>query len=47
MAGRRALVTGGASGIGLATIRRLLAEGAGVVALDQRAAALAAPAPGT
>jgi NAD(P)-dependent dehydrogenase (short-subunit alcohol dehydrogenase family) len=36
MAGRRALVTGGASGIGLATIRRLLAEGARVVAVDQR-----------
>ncbi len=36
MAGRRALVTGGASGIGLATIRRLAAEGARVVAVDQR-----------
>ena len=36
MAGRRALVTGGASGIGLATIRRLLAEGARVVAVDRR-----------
>jgi len=36
MAGRRALVTGGASGIGLATIRRLRAEGARVVAVDQR-----------
>ena len=32
----RALVTGGASGIGLATIRRLAAEGARVVAVDQR-----------
>ncbi len=37
MAGRRALVTGGASGIGLATISRLLAEGARVVAVDRRA----------
>ena len=36
MAGRRALVTGGASGIGLASTRRLRAEGARVVALDRR-----------
>lgn len=35
MAGRRALVTGGASGIGLATVRLLLAEGAKVVAIDR------------
>jgi len=41
MVGRRALVTGGASGIGLATVRRLLAESADVVAIDQRA-----PGPG-
>ena len=34
MAGRRALVTGGASGIGQACARRLQAEGASVVALD-------------
>ncbi|HVE90842.1 MAG TPA: SDR family oxidoreductase [Actinomycetota bacterium] len=32
--GRRALVTGGASGIGLATVRRLVAEGATVCLLD-------------
>lgn len=36
MTGRRALVTGGASGIGLATVRRLRAEGAQVVAIDRR-----------
>ncbi len=36
MAGRRCLVTGGASGIGLATARRLAAEGGAVVALDRR-----------
>jgi NAD(P)-dependent dehydrogenase (short-subunit alcohol dehydrogenase family) len=35
MAGRRALVTGGASGIGLATAWRLRAEGAAVVAIDR------------
>jgi len=38
MAGRRALVTGGASGIGLATAHRLRAEGASVVAIDRRPA---------
>ena len=37
MVGRRALVAGGISGIGLATVRRLLAEGADVVAVDRRA----------
>jgi NAD(P)-dependent dehydrogenase (short-subunit alcohol dehydrogenase family) len=36
MAGRRALVTGGASGIGLATVGLLQAEGAAVVAIDRR-----------
>ena len=36
MAGRRALVTGGASGIGLATANRLRAEEASVVVLDRR-----------
>jgi len=36
MTGRRALVTGGASGIGLASVRRLLDQGARVVALDRR-----------
>jgi NAD(P)-dependent dehydrogenase (short-subunit alcohol dehydrogenase family) len=35
MKGRRAIVTGGASGIGLACVRRLVNEGAVVVALDQ------------
>ncbi|WP_432970078.1 3-hydroxyacyl-CoA dehydrogenase [Dactylosporangium sp. CA-233914] len=34
IAGRTALVTGGASGLGLATVRRLVDEGARVVALD-------------
>jgi len=33
-AGRRALVTGGGSGIGLAVVRRLIGEGAWVVAAD-------------
>jgi meso-butanediol dehydrogenase/(S,S)-butanediol dehydrogenase/diacetyl reductase len=33
--GRRAIVTGGASGIGLATARRLIDEGARVVILDR------------
>jgi len=41
-AGRRALVTGGGSGIGLAVVRRLLAEGATVVAADLDPAAAAA-----
>jgi NAD(P)-dependent dehydrogenase (short-subunit alcohol dehydrogenase family) len=37
---RRILVTGGAKGIGLATVRRFVAEGAHVVVLDRDAAAL-------
>src|SRR5215470_16392040 len=40
MAGRRALITGGAGGIGLACARRLLDEGAQVVLLDKSADAL-------
>jgi 3-oxoacyl-[acyl-carrier protein] reductase len=39
LAGRRAVVTGGASGIGAATARRLVTEGAAVAVLDTRAAA--------
>lgn len=41
MQGRRMLVTGGASGIGLATARLLAAEGAMVALLDRNAEALA------
>lgn len=40
--GKIAVVTGAASGIGLATARAMLAEGAKVVMVDQNAAALAA-----
>ncbi len=36
MAGRRALVTGAGSGIGLATARRLRSEGAAVIGVDRR-----------
>ncbi|RIL06472.1 MAG: hypothetical protein DCC71_06605 [Proteobacteria bacterium] len=42
--GARALVTGGASGIGLATARQLAAEGARVALLDQDGAGAAAAA---
>jgi NAD(P)-dependent dehydrogenase (short-subunit alcohol dehydrogenase family) len=38
---RRILVTGGAKGIGLATVRRFVDEGASIVALDRDKAALA------
>lgn len=38
---RRILVTGGAKGIGLATVQRFVDEGANVVALDRDVAALA------
>ena len=44
LAGRRALVTGGASGIGLATARLLRERGAEVVLLDERRDALTAAA---
>jgi NAD(P)-dependent dehydrogenase (short-subunit alcohol dehydrogenase family) len=44
MAGRRGIITGGASGIGLACARRLLAEGAQVAVLDARADALSGAA---
>jgi NAD(P)-dependent dehydrogenase (short-subunit alcohol dehydrogenase family) len=39
--GKRAIVTGAASGMGLATVSRFLAEGARVVLIDARADALA------
>lgn len=39
-AGKSVIVTGGASGIGAATVRRFLAEGASVVASDINAAGL-------
>jgi all-trans-retinol dehydrogenase (NAD+) len=42
LAGRRAIVTGGARGIGLCTARRLLAEGCAVAIWDRDKAALAA-----
>lgn len=41
-AGRRALVTGAGSGIGLAIVRRLISEGASVVAADLEPSAAAA-----
>jgi NAD(P)-dependent dehydrogenase (short-subunit alcohol dehydrogenase family) len=40
LSGRKALITGGASGIGLATVERFLAEGADVVVLDRDTEAL-------
>ncbi|WBB63051.1 SDR family NAD(P)-dependent oxidoreductase [Streptomyces sp. WMMC500] len=43
LAGRRALVTGGASGIGLATARLLAARGADVAVLDLRTPPLPEP----
>lgn len=46
MAGRRALVTGGASGIGLAAARRLRSEGAAVITLDRRPHEPAGPGDG-
>lgn len=44
--GRRAVVTGGAAGIGLAVVRRLAAEGASVVVWDRDEAAIAKIADG-
>jgi len=44
MQGRKVLITGGASGIGLATARRFVAEGARVALLDQNDKGLAAAA---
>ena len=41
LAGRRVVVTGGASGIGLATVTRFVDDGARVIALDRDAGALA------
>lgn len=40
LAGRRILITGGASGIGLATARRFISEGARIALLDRDSAAL-------
>jgi NAD(P)-dependent dehydrogenase (short-subunit alcohol dehydrogenase family) len=42
LTGRRILITGGAKGIGLASVTRFLTEGARVAALDRDARALAA-----
>ena len=44
MQGRRVLVTGAASGIGLAVARLFVAEGASVAMLDRNASSLAAAA---
>ncbi len=47
LAGRHAIVTGAASGIGRASARLFLAEGAAVMAVDRDAAGLAETAAGT
>jgi NAD(P)-dependent dehydrogenase (short-subunit alcohol dehydrogenase family) len=42
LAGRRAIVTGAASGIGAATVKRLIADGAEVIAVDRAGVDVAA-----
>lgn len=44
LSGRRILITGGARGIGLATVERFISEGARICALDRDEAALSAVA---
>jgi len=46
LAGQRVVVVGGTSGMGLATVRAALAQGADVVAAGRRPFARREPAPG-